>query len=88
MSAPVEVMALEVVNRDNLKATAVLRVGGFVRYGVKLIEQHADSYYLALPQAPRRKGGTGWQAVVDVTSPRLLDRMRDAVLAAWREARS
>ena len=86
MSAPVEVLALEAVNRNSHKATAVLRVGAIVIYGVRLIEQHAESHYLALPQAPSRKGGTGWRAVLDVTSPRLLDRMRDAVLVAWREA--
>ena len=88
MSAAVEVLALEAVNRDSLKATAVLRVGAFVLYGVKLIEQFPGSYYLALPQAPQRRGGSGWRATVDVTNPRLLDAMRDAAVAAWRGATS
>jgi hypothetical protein len=82
MSAAVEVLAIETFDRASHKATAVLRVGAFVLYGVKLIEQFPGSYYLALPQAPQRKGGTGWRAVVDITSPRLLDAMRDAVVAA------
>jgi hypothetical protein len=85
MSAPsIEVLALEAFDRACHKATAVLRVGSFVVYGVKLMEQFPGSYYLALPQAPQRKGGTGWRAVLDVTSPRLLEAMRDAVVAAWR----
>jgi hypothetical protein len=41
-----------------------------------------------LLNGPQRKGGTGWRAVVDVTSPRLLDAMRDAVVTAWRGERA
>jgi hypothetical protein len=86
MSAAVEAVSVRAIDRGALKAVVTLRVGAFVLYGVKVLQQGNDEPYMALPQAPVRKGGGGWTAVLDVTSPRLLDRMRDVTLAAWREA--
>jgi hypothetical protein len=86
MTAVVEALAVQAIGKGALKAVVTLRVGAFVLYGVKLLQPDGGAPYMALPQVPVRKGGSGWTAVIDVTSPRLLDRMREVVLQAWLEA--
>jgi DNA-binding cell septation regulator SpoVG len=88
MTAPIEVLELRRLSGDgNLKAFAKVRLGAVVIHGLKIVQQPGQKAWIALPQVPGRKkadgSGAGWFPVVEIVSPELLAKVRDAVLAAW-----
>jgi hypothetical protein len=87
-SSMIEVNVLEVrpVERGQLRAVARVRLAGCIAFECRILQQEGGDAWLGLPQAPIRKGGNGWTAAVAVTDPEVLAELREAVLAAWREA--
>jgi hypothetical protein len=54
-----------------------------------VIQQPGQKAWVALPQTPARQradgSGSGWFPVVEITNRDVLDRVREAVLAAWEQ---
>jgi DNA-binding cell septation regulator SpoVG len=92
MSAPIEVLDVRLLTGPgNLKAFATVRLGAVVIHGCRVIQQPQQKPSVALPQTPARPkadgSGSGWYPIIEITSRDLMNRVRDAVLAAWEGAR-
>jgi hypothetical protein len=92
MPAAIEVLQVRLVDCGNLRAFARVKIGCIIVDGCRVIAQPGQRAYCALPQQPARKkqggSGSGWYAIVSISNPQVLERVKTAVLEAYAAALS
>jgi hypothetical protein len=86
MSA-VEVLGIRSIGKDALAAVARVRLLRAVEFDVKIFEDEDGKSWIGLPQAPIRRDGTGWKAVLAITDHDIDEELRAKVLTAWGRGR-
>lgn len=84
----IKVLSIRTVSgRGNLKAFADCRIGPFIIYGIRIIQQPKQRPWVSMPAITQRDrdGQTHYFQVVTIESENLKNRISHAVLQAWEE---
>jgi hypothetical protein len=68
-----------------LKANARIRIGPVVIDRVRILQADDGNLWASIPQIPARKNGTGWISIIEFVDHRVWIKVREAVIAAYRE---
>jgi hypothetical protein len=75
-----------ITGKGALRGIVRVRLGCVEIAGCRVLQQNGGDPWVAMPQAPVRKGGSGWLPMVEITRRDVLAQVNAAILDAWRAA--